>query len=61
MVLILPTMSKILKIMNITIETIYNYNIIDKFMLWLMDYMHTRDLDHVDFKFNDNNQLSFCF
>jgi len=60
MILILPKMSQILKTMNVSIETLNNYNILDQFMLWLMDYMHTRDLDLVDAKLTDN-QLYFCF
>jgi hypothetical protein len=60
MILILPKMSQILKTMTVSIETFNNNIIIDQFMLWLMDYMHTRDLDLVDVKLTDN-QLCFCF
>jgi len=60
MILILPKMSQILKTMTVSIETINNNIIIDQFMLWLIDYMHTRDLDLVDVKLTDN-QLCFCF
>jgi hypothetical protein len=60
MILILPKMSQLLKTMNIFIETLCNYNILKQFMLWLIDYMHTRDLDRADVKLTDN-QLCFCF
>ncbi len=59
-ILILPKMVQILKTMNIFIETPCNHNILDRFMLWLMDYMHTRDLDLVDVKLS-GYQLYFCF
>jgi hypothetical protein len=60
MIFILPKMSQILKTMTVFIETLCNYNILDQFMLWLMGYMHTRDLDLVDVKLTDN-QVYFCF
>ncbi len=60
MILILPKMAQILKTMHILIETVCNYNILKQFMLWLIDYMHTRDLDRVDVKLTDY-QLYFYF
>jgi len=59
-ILILPKMSQILKTMTVFIDTLCNYNILDQFMLWLMDYMHARDLDLVDVKLTDY-QVYFCF
>ena len=53
-------MTHILKTMHILIETVCNYNILKQFMLWLIDYMHTRDLDLVDVKLTDY-QLYFYF
>jgi hypothetical protein len=59
-ILILPKMAQILKTMTVFIDTLCNYNILDQFMLWLMDYMHARDLDLVDVKLTDY-QVYFCF
>jgi hypothetical protein len=59
-ILILPKMSRILKALTISIETPCKYEILDRFMLWLMDYMHTRDLDLVDIKLTDY-KVCFCF
>lgn len=60
MILILSKMSRILKTMTISIDIPYDYKILDQFMIWLMDYMYQRGLDHVDVKFTDN-QVCFCF
>jgi len=60
MTLILSKMAYILKTMTISIGTQCNYNILDQFMIWLIDYMHKRDLDLVDVKLT-GYQLCFCF
>lgn len=60
MILILPKMSPILKTLIVSIEAICNYAILDQFMLWLIDYMYTRDLDLADVKLTDQ-QVYFCF
>ena len=53
-------MRLILKSLIISIETAVDHEFLDKFMVWLIDYMHTRDLDFVDVKL-DGQQLCFCF
>ena len=60
MILILPKMSGILKSLIISIDYPCKYEILDRFMLWLMDYLHTRDLDLVDVKLTDY-KLYFSF
>jgi hypothetical protein len=60
MILILPKMSRILKALTISIESPCKYEILDQFLLWLMDYLHNRDLDLVDVKLTDY-KLYFCF
>lgn len=58
MILILLKMSRILKTLIVSIETPCKYEILDRFMLWLMNYMHTRDIVLVDVKLTD---YKVCF
>ena len=60
MILILPKMVSRLKAMDIFIESRCDHDILDEFMVWLVDYMHARDFNQVDMKLMDH-QVSFCF
>lgn len=53
-------MSRILKSLVVSVEDVCTHTFLDQFMVWLIDYLHTRDLDTADVKLVDQ-QVSFCF